>query len=119
MVLVGCAGCGEPDKDMAPPAREVTLPDRIKVEQPVTPGERFVPTNSGDLAYDTKTGSLCKTWNWGKAQSYPAEQTIGARTTTCSSLYEEDRQFEREADRARDDLRRFEIEHAGKTEKAK
>ena len=46
--------------------------DRQAEKQAPTPAEppiqRFVPVashGSADVALDTKTGSLCRTWNWG------------------------------------------------------
>ena len=77
-------GCQKSDASTAtaPTAKQPVSfnPDTVKIAPP-TPGQRFTPTNSALVAFDTETGSLCMTYQW--AQSYD-----GRGMTTCDRLVE-------------------------------
>ena len=69
IVLSGCQG-NDPasNHDMA---KSVTFnPEGVKVLQPV-PGQRFTPTTSALVSFDTQTGQLCRTYDWGERISNP------------------------------------------------
>jgi hypothetical protein len=62
------------------------------------PYQRFVPFNhqSGDFALDTKTGQLCKTWEWDLASAKPSKNGEPAKNgelrrdesiDSCATLY--------------------------------
>lgn len=86
-VLLGLDGCSYSPQD-----RVVRLPADIVVSKPGFPNERFLPTNTGDLAFDTKSGSLCKTWNWSEENVEERNKTesISSRFDSCSRLYDWD-----------------------------
>jgi hypothetical protein len=76
---------------------KISLPSKLEISKPMYASQRFLPTNSADVAFDTKTGSLCKTWNWQDHDAY-GTKTIGQQTDTCERIVEfEQRQ---EAERA-------------------
>ena len=55
------------------------------VEPPI---QRFVPVTSrgsADVALDTKTGSLCRTWNW-EYKNNPDSHGLGG-LVLCNDLY--------------------------------
>lgn len=87
-ILTGCSRGSSSNAD-----RPVTLPKDLAISKPVFATQRFLPTNSPDLAFDTKTGSLCKTWSWTAA----SDQNYGRNlsfVTTCNQLYTWDVQDE-------------------------
>jgi hypothetical protein len=59
---------------------------------------RFVLTReSGDVAFDTQTGQICRTWEWAPVGKAPkpdpesgnrAQRSFGEFTPTCLSLYQ-------------------------------
>ncbi len=61
-----------------------------------SPTHRFVITRDIDLAFDTQTGQLCRTWDWSPVAPPAKANTEGATpqrvpgelTPTCLSLYE-------------------------------
>lgn len=63
---------------------------------PQTPTHRFQITRDIDLAFDTQTGQLCKTWEWQPLGPKPKasdegrapQRMPGEFTPTCLSLYE-------------------------------
>jgi hypothetical protein len=77
------------------PARNVKqFPKR---ERP-TPTHRFILTRSGaEVALDTQTGQLCRTWDWqpaGKTKSYPESEVnpqriLGEYAPACLSIYQQ------------------------------
>jgi hypothetical protein len=63
-----------------------------------TPIHRFeVVTHDPNLAFDTQTGQLCRTWDWQPTtpQAKPNSQGVAPQTTlgefapTCPSLYKQ------------------------------
>jgi len=56
LLLVGCS--------QKTTVRQPYIPDKIIVDKAFSSSQRFIPTNTADLAFDTKTGSLCRTWGW-------------------------------------------------------
>ncbi len=81
LILVGC--------DKSPQGRSVNIPADLAISKPVASAERFLQTNSPDIAFDAKTGSLCKTWDW-RDQSVPFERNLGMQLSTCERLYRDD-----------------------------
>ena len=57
LLLAGCGHSPESDSDV------VFNPEDVKIMQPVA-GQRFTPTTSALVSYDTWTGQLCKTYQW-------------------------------------------------------
>lgn len=72
-------------------------PPKQTLRQPQTPTHRFVLTRDADLAFDTQTGQLCRTWDWAPVaqQAKPTkeglipEQKPGQFTPTCLILYQQ------------------------------
>ena len=68
-------------------------------KQPVTsaPTHRFVLSRTTDLAFDTQTGQLCRTWDWKplapaqkpNSSGDTPERMTGEFTPTCLTLYSE------------------------------
>lgn len=66
-------------------------------EHPNPPTQRFALTQDIDLAFDTQTGQLCRTWDWtAVAQKLkPTDKGLvpqykpGQNTSTCLSLYQQ------------------------------
>ena len=85
-LVAACVGCGWREDHDAD--RTVKLPADIIVSKPIFPTQRFISTNSGDVAFDTKTGSLCRTWAW-EVYTY-SSKNVSRATRTCQSLYEDD-----------------------------
>lgn len=80
LVLAGLSGCGS-DQQQKPLA-----PVRVTVQ----PYQRFVPIAHGQgylsfpyWAFDTKTGQLCKTWDW---QFHDAATKNAAQSADSSAL---------------------------------
>jgi hypothetical protein len=70
LILTGCGRSPES-------AEEVKFnPYNVKIMQPVA-GQRFTPTTSALVSYDTWTGQLCKTYGWGR-QSAPSMDDCSA-----------------------------------------
>jgi hypothetical protein len=72
-------------------------PAKIKVvKESRVPVRRFIPTRDMDVAFDTQTGQLCKTWEWvPTAKLTPQQETSGIHperspgefAPSCVSLY--------------------------------
>ena len=81
-------GCPTDQKERPAPQKRAPLPIR--------PIHRFAITRNEDLAFDTQTGQLCKTWNWEPTIPPPKPNERGVSpqrfpgefTPTCVSLYE-------------------------------
>ena len=66
--------------------------------QPPRPGlHRFVITRDLDIAFDTQTGQMCRTWDWEPIAKLPPpdpvtgvrpQRKFGELTPTCLSLYQ-------------------------------
>lgn len=87
-MLLACA-C-----DRAPEGRTIHLPANIVVSKPQFATQRFIPTNSADVAFDTKTGSLCRTWDWRDPEGTPTGAGLAIQTSTCDRLYQYDQENE-------------------------
>jgi hypothetical protein len=69
---------------------------KSKVGQSQTPIRRFELTKNPDVAFDTQTGQLCRTWAWKPSGPEPKpdedgtfpQRSTGEFTPTCISLYE-------------------------------
>jgi len=67
------------------------------VKESRVPVRRFILTkNDADVAFDTQTGQLCKTWQWEplakltpqqEASGVHAPRALGEFSPTCISLY--------------------------------
>lgn len=57
--------------------------DPVAIEQ--KPTHRFVLTRNPDVAFDTQTGQLCRTWEWEPKN--PDIPSFGQFTPTCLSVY--------------------------------
>jgi hypothetical protein len=68
LVFMGLSGCSSEQ----PKQTSVAAP----VPASVLPYQRFVPVQGGlDWALDTKTGQLCRTWDWSTAAVRNAKET--------------------------------------------
>jgi hypothetical protein len=86
-LLLNCislAGCDKFEKPEVP----------VKVEQSVEqfPVRRFeILQHDADVAFDTQTGQICRTWEWHVGQTALKENTpernFGETAPTCLSLY--------------------------------
>ena|SRR5947209_16510084 len=91
LLVLAFSGCDEfkqADNTKKPPATKVVRESRIPVH-------RFVQTRNYDVAFDTQTGQVCRTWDWtpsgkGKtdANGVQLPRVYGEFTPTCLSLYE-------------------------------
>ena len=69
---------------------------RSQVNRKTHPLHRFVlAAPLKDVAFDTQTGQLCRTWDWSisgevkaDTEGHVPERKIGELTPTCLSLYE-------------------------------
>jgi hypothetical protein len=93
VLLLAQQGCDTNASDK----KKVVSAEKAK---PPRPGlHRFVLTRLGvDIAFDTQTGQLCRTWEWqlGGAPSKPdpvtgtsPERRAGEYSPTCLSLYQQ------------------------------
>ena len=89
--LLTLAGC---DQFTQPPKPEPKAPVATAARPPI---HRFTPApNDFNVAFDTQTGEICRTWNWQVA-SKPAKpdpitgvtppRQFGEDAPTCLSLY--------------------------------
>lgn len=92
LLVVISLGCERHAADRA--ERVVNLPADIVVSKPAFATQRFIPTNSGDVAFDTKTGSLCKTWDWTLPDGQDYQKNVSRQMSTCDRLYTYDIQEE-------------------------
>lgn len=90
MILTGCSASRRSSSETD---RIVTLPKDLTVSKPVFATQRFIPTSSPDLAFDTKTGSLCRTWNWTAPEDQNYSHNLSS-VDTCDRLYTWDVQEE-------------------------
>ena len=64
-LLIVLSGCREHPPASSTDAAPIRFnPEGVKVMQPVA-GQRFTPTSSALVSFDTQTGQLCKTYAWG------------------------------------------------------
>ena len=74
-------------------SRETKQAGRSAIERPI---RRFEITRNLDVAFDTQTGQLCRTWEWEPSSPKPKssddgtfpQRAVGEFTPTCLSLYE-------------------------------
>jgi hypothetical protein len=100
ILIVGLAqllGCEEASKDSGHVPAQAT--PSVQTESPHPEAHRFVlAEHHTDVAFDTLTGQLCRTWDWSVigttnkpdpvTGSVP-QRTPGELTPTCLSLYEQ------------------------------
>jgi hypothetical protein len=89
IATIATAGCDELLDGQKPSAQQ-----RIERRIPV---HRFTLVRSdGDVALDTQTGQICRTWDWvptGKATKVEPDSTVqpqrsfGEFTPTCATIY--------------------------------
>jgi hypothetical protein len=70
----------------------VHLPSNVVIEKPVFANERFVPTNTSALAFDTQTGVLCKTYRWRDDRATYGDTSIANNAPVCSDIPLSERQ---------------------------
>jgi hypothetical protein len=90
------SGCDEPNLNQTPNKPEKTV--AVKKDDAV-PVHRFVITRSDyNVAFDTQTGQLCRTWGWeplGKSPKPDPEtggapqRQVGEFTPTCLLVYQQ------------------------------
>jgi hypothetical protein len=84
--------------DVTTPDKKGVVPEQAKPiaqTKPPRPGlHRFVRTRSGtgiDIAFDTQTGQICRTWEWvpieARKPGHIGERIPGELSPTCLSLY--------------------------------
>jgi hypothetical protein len=86
----GCEQLSQQVKPTPTPKTQVVRENRVPVR-------RFILTrNSPDVAFDSQTGQLCRTWEWEPMAKLTAEQEatgvhperkVGEFTPTCKVLY--------------------------------
>jgi hypothetical protein len=94
------SGCPTDEKKEEPPKKVAQAP------HPQTPTHRFVLTRDIDLAFDTQTGQLCRTWDWQPVapQTKPTAEGLmpqrkpGEYTPTCLTLYQQNPTIANNAD---------------------
>jgi hypothetical protein len=95
---VGLASCDQLNNQTNRPPNKAPKPTVVEKESRV-PVHRFVLTrNDFNVAFDTQTGQICRTWGWvplGKPEkpdvatgSAPQRQ-FGEFSPTCLSLYQQ------------------------------
>jgi hypothetical protein len=80
----------------------VTRPEKVQAQTPAVkvsrvPVHRFVMTKyNADVAFDTQTGQLCRTWAWQSIAKKTPEQELkgipsamGEYSPTCIDLYKQ------------------------------
>lgn len=92
-LILTLSGCDE----LSQTAKKTVTTQTSKASR--VPVHRFVLTrHDADVAFDTQTGQLCRTWDWrlsGKPSKPDAEsgtmpqRSIGEFTPTCLTLYRE------------------------------
>lgn len=91
LLALSVAGCDQMTPANAAPAQ----PKKHAVKRPI-PVHRFVQnTYNPDVAFDTQTGQICKTWTWEpmvKAKPDPVtgsvpQSSLGQFSPTCASIY--------------------------------
>lgn len=92
ILLIGCNATSA--KNASQPDRVVTVPKGLVISEPAFGSQRFIPTSSADLAFDTKTGSLCKTGAWVSEEEQNPGRDFNRRMDTCNQLYAYDVQEE-------------------------
>jgi hypothetical protein len=88
--LLICGGCSLPQD--TPTGQQVAQVSKVE------PYQRFVPiaqnaagTPSLDYALDTKTGQICKTWDWQITPAPPGSRSEGINEIPeCLALYQQD-----------------------------
>ena len=53
-----------------------TIASKPKPKAPRTPLHRFVLTRAEDVAFDTQTGQICRTWTWQPVGKAPAPDPV-------------------------------------------
>ncbi len=91
VVTVLTSGCDNPNLNQNP--KKVAAPKPRSAKQPL---HRFVLTRLGvDIAFDTQTGQLCKTWEWQITNTLKPDAISGMQPQAkpgefaplCLSLY--------------------------------
>jgi hypothetical protein len=91
LILAQQSGCDS--SSPKPVAQSPVKPTSL----PKPPLHRFTITRDLDVAFDTQTGQLCKTWDWQAGGKPPApdpttgtqpQRTIGEFAPMCLALYE-------------------------------
>lgn len=96
-LMLGLLGCDLLNQAQTPPAKKAE--SQASIPERRMPVRRFVLTRlDDDVAFDTQTGQICRTWDWqptGKAaQPDPTtggmpQRKYGEFAPTCLSLYQE------------------------------
>lgn len=97
-MLLPTIGCENPDSNHS---QKKAAEPKTKSARPSTqrqPLHRFVLTRiSADVAFDTQTGQICRTWDWQPIQAAKPDPVTGTQpqtklgqfAPTCLSLYNE------------------------------
>ncbi len=86
LILGGCSPAAQTQRKTDPPEPKSQRPGL----------HRFVLTRAGvDVAFDTQTGQICRTWEWAPtgpapkpASDFPRQRESGEFAPTCLSLYQ-------------------------------
>ena len=104
VILLTQQYCNTPVQDKSPASPErnehrKALPLGQPPEQPHPAVHRFELTpHSYDVAFDTQTGRICRTWDWGVSGTGSAPDPVSGKTSerkwgefspTCLDLYRE------------------------------
>jgi hypothetical protein len=94
VVLSGCDDLNPSQTSNKPPAKMVAAKKDERA-----PVHRFVLTRyDSDVAFDTQTGQICRTWDWSPIGKVPKpdpdsgsspQRKFGEFTPTCASLYQQ------------------------------
>ena len=97
---------------------KVYIPDKFAIRKPETPTQRFLNTNTTDVAYDTATGSFCKTWRWSMDSYVPRMPAMARELPTCLdlTLSEQDGELRLMQEREKAEERKWRREHPDKRE---
>ncbi len=110
LILTGCNA-----DESNPTIRHVTLPEKIEVVKPQFATQRFLPTNSGDLAFDTKNGTLCKTWYWdSEREAAGSSKGQPAFAAVCDTQYHYSGDEEMRLEREKQEFQKLQWEHEEK-----
>jgi len=95
--LAALCGCDEVAKDLGYVPVKAEASKQTKPERP-SPTRRFVLVeHHSDIAFDTVTGQLCRTWDWSLLGPHPKadpsgtvpQRAEGELAPMCLSLYQQ------------------------------
>jgi hypothetical protein len=95
VTLLFIAGCDDLAKEFGYQKSQSAKPQQ---PSPSTPTHRFMANSHNvDIAFDTQTGQLCRTWDWSpvapeakpNAQGTVPQRMVGELTPTCLSLFKQ------------------------------